>query len=422
MKRALVFSGGGSRGAYEIGAWRALSEMGLRFQGVYGTSIGAINALLFAQGDLDAALRIWENMTVEQVTAVKKEDFVAVDNMISRKRDLLPFLLEHANSLRMDISPLERLMRENIDEGRVRASGLILGLMTVRFPSLAPAPVRLWEVPEGRLVDWALASASCFPIFPTRAIDGERYVDGGYADNLPVDMAIQDGAQEIVAVDVHPKPTHPEYLPLPMLTSITPLKPLGGFLDFEPARLRRSILLGYQDTMTRFERLDGIRYTFLRQPELRLQRLARRYVQAVSAFDARAISRQSLASQPTVAPLVSVLASDAPGRQLSWKETLLRGLELAALCAGAEECAVYDPAELTRRVRDLAGAGEAPEPLTEKRLEALAHQGDLPLLGYLYRYLKANGDFDDADIRLAAAHPSQTAAALYLAIAGEAMG
>ena len=40
MKRALVFSGGGSRGAYEIGAWKALDEMGIRFQSVYGASIG----------------------------------------------------------------------------------------------------------------------------------------------------------------------------------------------------------------------------------------------------------------------------------------------------------------------------------------------------------------------------------------------
>ena len=50
MKRALVFSGGGSRGAYEIGAWQAMEELGIRFHAVYGTSIGAINAGLAAQG------------------------------------------------------------------------------------------------------------------------------------------------------------------------------------------------------------------------------------------------------------------------------------------------------------------------------------------------------------------------------------
>ena len=49
MKRALVLSGGGSRGAYEIGAWQALRELGVRLDAVYGTSIGAINAALVAQ-------------------------------------------------------------------------------------------------------------------------------------------------------------------------------------------------------------------------------------------------------------------------------------------------------------------------------------------------------------------------------------
>ena len=55
MNRALVLSGGGSRGAYEIGAWQALEELGVKFDGVYGTSIGAMNAALVAQGDLNAA-------------------------------------------------------------------------------------------------------------------------------------------------------------------------------------------------------------------------------------------------------------------------------------------------------------------------------------------------------------------------------
>ena len=51
--------------------------------------------------------------------------------------------------------------------------------MTVRAPQLQPVPVRLSEMPEGQLADWVIASASCFPIFPTRRIGGARYVDGG---------------------------------------------------------------------------------------------------------------------------------------------------------------------------------------------------------------------------------------------------
>ena len=117
MKRALVLNGGGSRGAYEIGAWQALDELGVRFDGVYGTSIGALNAALFAQGDLDGAVELWSNITVSQIMAVEDEDDFAIERMIHRKRDVIPFLMENARHLRMDISPLEALVREQPGRG-----------------------------------------------------------------------------------------------------------------------------------------------------------------------------------------------------------------------------------------------------------------------------------------------------------------
>ena len=418
MKRALVFSGGGSRGAYEIGAWQALAGAGMRFQGVYGTSIGAINALLFAQGDLDAAVGVWERLNPELVTGLPAEDFVAIDRMISRKRDLVPFLLDHAKQLMLDMKPLEELVRANVDESRVRASGLALGLMTVRFPSLAPAPVRLPDIPHGRLIDFALASAACFPVFAPRRIHGERYIDGGYSDNLPIDMALRDGAQEILAVDVHPKATHPEYAGMPFLTIIAPREGLGGFLDFDPENLRRSRLLGYYDAMRTLGRMDGLRYAFLRQSDLNLQRPARRYVQAVASFDARAIARASLSSQTPTAPLIGALTAPAPGQALSWKQVYLRGLELAAACMGYEELAVYDAEALTKRILAQLGSGESALPeLGEKALQALARQGDRALLEYFYLYLKNGGGFDGAMLKFAAEHPAPAAAALYLIMA-----
>ena len=415
MKRALVFSGGGPRGAYQIGAWQAFQEAGTRFQGVYGTSIGALNALLFAQGDLEGAIQVWDGITTEVVMGIPAKDYVAIDKMISRKRDLVPFLLEHANQLMLDMKPLEALLRTHVDEARIRAARLSLGVMTVRFPSLIPTPVRLADIPEGRLIDFALASASCFPVFAPRYIERERYVDGGYADNMPVDMALRDGAQEIIAVDLHPKATHPEYMNMPFLTAVMPLKPLGGFLDFDKQKLRRIRLLGYYDAMKRLGRLDGVAYSFRRTGSAFVQRAARKYAQDISGFDARAIARASLSAQAPTAPLISALEAEAPGRTLSWKDVYLRGLELAAACVGYDPLRAYDPEALTKelltRVQD---EGPLPEP-SDKVLQIYAGQGDAALMGYLYRQLKAREcELDGAFIRLAAAYPRQTAAAIYL--------
>ena len=68
----LVFSGGGTRGAYEIGAWKALNELGIKIQGVVGASIGAINGALFLQGDIDKAEKIYRGIRVEDILEIEQ--------------------------------------------------------------------------------------------------------------------------------------------------------------------------------------------------------------------------------------------------------------------------------------------------------------------------------------------------------------
>lgn len=55
----LVLSGGGGKGAYKIGVWQALDEFGATGN-IKGTPVGALNAALFAQGDLSRALQVWK--------------------------------------------------------------------------------------------------------------------------------------------------------------------------------------------------------------------------------------------------------------------------------------------------------------------------------------------------------------------------
>ncbi|MBP3941474.1 MAG: patatin-like phospholipase family protein, partial [Christensenellaceae bacterium] len=49
-KKAVVLSGGGARGAYQAGAWKALRELDYQFDIVTGTSVGALNAAMMASG------------------------------------------------------------------------------------------------------------------------------------------------------------------------------------------------------------------------------------------------------------------------------------------------------------------------------------------------------------------------------------
>lgn len=414
MKRALVLSGGGSRGAYEIGAWQAFEELGIKFDAVYGTSIGAINAALVAQGDLELAKELWKNITLKQVFNTGDEEF-SVEKMISRKRDVIPFLLENAKHLNADITPLENMIGRYISEGKVRASGMELGVMTVRIPQLQPAPVRLKEIPQGQLADWLIASASCFPVFPTRKIDGERYVDGGYFDNLPIDMAIADGAEEIVAVDIHPQPHHTEYAGMPFLKMIHPLRSVGNFLDFDPEKLGRSRRMGYYDVMKAYGAFDGIRYTFTHVQELKIADAARRYMQMIAAFDAEAITRNAFKSaQEMNAPLISALERETPTRKFGWKDVYVRGLELCAESMGFREDAVYEPETLLERIENYVRKGEKVERVTRQGIALSARMGKRELLSYLYRGLGKEGRFPEDCTESLQEYPAETAGALFL--------
>lgn len=408
MKRALVFSGGGSRGAYECGAWQALKEMNIRIDAVYGTSIGAINAALVAQDDLSTALDLWENIRMDQIVSLEEGEALSVERMVHCKRDLIPFIVENAKNFLMDITPLENLMRKTIDEGRVRASGMELGMMITRIPSLGACEMRLNDIPQGALIDYVIASASCFPIFPLRQIDGELFMDGGYADNMPIGMALQDGADQILAVDIHPQPVHPEYGSMPFLTQVHPLHELGSFLDFSPTRLRRSRLMGYYDTMKAYDRLDGIRYTFTRVNELKIAALARDYVQRIARFDAQCSDRGG------DAVLIGALAAETPLRRLSWKDCLLRGLELCAQLMGFREDAIYDMDVLTRRIIGYAASQPLSDMPPQRMIGEAARRGSRYLLACLYNAMAQDAHFIDQCAPKLADYPMETAAALYL--------
>jgi NTE family protein len=415
-------NGGGSRGAYEIGAWQALDALGVRFDGVYGTSIGALNAALFAQGDLEGAVALWSNITVKQIMVVEDDDDFAVDRMIASKRDVIPFLRDNVRHFRMDISPLEEMVRRECDEGRVRASGMNLGLMTFRVPQMQGLPVFLRDMAPGTLSDWVIASASCFPIFPAKRIGGQRYIDGGYCDNLPLDMALADGADEVVAVELHPYLTHPEYARLPWLTIIKPRHNLGGFLDFNPRLMARSLRMGYQDVMKRYGRFDGWLYTFRQVNALAVARPARHYLARLTRFDAEFMRRGSLRTgQPVNAPMLTALEAETAFERLDWKDVWLRGLELCAEVMGYREDAIYDAEVLIRQIRRYCDGAPLPEKLGDAALHAAWKQGPRQTFATLSRWLIANGDFPKELWHRLGELPRETAGAMFMAETGKSL-
>ena len=75
---ALILAGGGGKGAYEIGVWKAMRELGIdkKIRAVSGASVGGLNGALFGQGDYDRASRIWLTINAEKILDAGKFNFV----------------------------------------------------------------------------------------------------------------------------------------------------------------------------------------------------------------------------------------------------------------------------------------------------------------------------------------------------------
>ena len=269
-KRAVVLGGGGAKGAYQIGVWQALRELGLDFQVVTGTSVGALNGALMAQGEFEAAYDLWWNMDNTQVMEGIPS---ASDTLDSRLAVYRAFIREMVTKGGVDISPLEETIRSILDEEKLRQSGVVYGIVTVDMTTLTPVRLYLRDMPQGAVADYMIASASCFPAFKPRTIEKSRFIDGGYYDNLPVEMAAKAGVplSEIWAVDVDGVGIKRSFCPEIPVHTVRSCWDLGNFLIFEKDQCRRNIRLGYWDAMKTAGACDGRAYAFPAGEEERLR-------------------------------------------------------------------------------------------------------------------------------------------------------
>ena len=270
IKKAIVFAGGGSKGAYQLGAWKALQELGEQFDIATGTSIGAINAAFYVQKDFGAAEKMWNEITAGDIMENGINFDVSFDGIISQRENIIPFFKNYLNSKSVDNTPFINTVQGYFSPEKFFGSEIDYALMTVNFKGFGPndfMPVEITKEYMSRDKEnawkWIAASASCYPVFPPFEIDGEQYIDGGYYDNIPVASAMKLGARKIVVVDLNTDNNHEGYLRHPSVTYIKPSKDLGGFLNFGRNVIARSIRLGYNDTMKAYGKYFGVKYTFV---------------------------------------------------------------------------------------------------------------------------------------------------------------
>ena len=251
-KTALVLGGGGSRGAYEVGVWQALTELGIKIDIVTGCSVGAINAAMVVQGDVELTAGLWRELETHMVFDVPEGS-----QPIEYAREIV---FNHGAGT----SGLKNLLTKYIDEDAVRGSVMEYGIPVVSLPAFESHYLYKEDIPAGKLVDFIIASASAFPAIHSHEIGGVDYIDGGYADEIPVGMATKKGATHVIAVNLKGMGVfnHENLANAPNLVYIEPKWELGNILIFDKANSKRIMRLGYLDTLKALGLIEGNYYSF----------------------------------------------------------------------------------------------------------------------------------------------------------------
>lgn len=182
--RGLVLAGGGAKGSYQVGVYQALMELGWLPDVITGASVGSLNAALFVMGKVNEAADLWRSLDNHGVLELPEG---------KTPEELRDFLLETLRGGGLNTEPLGQIIDQYMDENAIRASHIKYGLVITEMNTLRSVQCTLDDIPQGQLKDYMLASSACFPALRPYEIDGVKYIDGGWRDNMPLELAAKWG-------------------------------------------------------------------------------------------------------------------------------------------------------------------------------------------------------------------------------------
>lgn len=263
-RRGLVLGGGGARGIYEIGAWIAFQSCGIHFDCVSGTSIGALVGAMYVQDHLRSVIDFVYHLSPNQIVTDMIDPIDTLEDVFENREEIYEFLKSYLKE-GMDVTPLRNEIERMFDYEAFSASKVDFGCMTYNVPKHCAMPFFKEDITKENAVDVLMASASCYPAFPVTKIGEDTFVDGGYADNLPMDLALQMGAEQLYVVDVHGIGLVRHVQSDVPITYIEPLLPMGHILDFSQKRGMTTLEMGYLETMKFMSEYCGYMYTFYKE-------------------------------------------------------------------------------------------------------------------------------------------------------------
>ena len=264
MKIGLVLAGGGGKGAYELGVWKALDELKLtKYITVFsGTSIGAFNSVLFAMNDMKKADELWEEVTMDKLVPISKSElikrglglYIGGKNLQLAKK-FLNYKLEHgaiANDGAIEV------VEKYLDFNKIKENNKICYAACTKLSDFSAKYFKINDFDEETGKKIVLASASLPLIYDCTEVLGEKYIDGGIADNIPIQPVYGENCNIIIVVLLSKEVQVDRTLyPNSKLIVISPENldenTITGTLNLNTDAKRIRIIEGYNDTINKLE-------------------------------------------------------------------------------------------------------------------------------------------------------------------------
>ena len=270
-KLGLTLSGGGGKGAYQIGVWQALRDMNLdvELSAISGTSVGGLNGAMFAQDKFEQAKAMWLNIESRNMLSVQDMPGLASRLALLTASGVISPVLSHFLSTKgfFKQDGLKSMIAEGLDAGKLASSALPL---TVALHNCTANRVDYLSVRESQTAAQMLLGTAALPlIFDDVAIDDGIYTDGGFywglphkqVDNTPIRPLIEAGCDTIVVVYLSPDDLSidPRHYPGVRILPVIPANSLGGIsatLDFSNEGAARRMEQGYTDGLQIFRHMQ----------------------------------------------------------------------------------------------------------------------------------------------------------------------
>ncbi|MGM0370725.1 MAG: patatin-like phospholipase family protein, partial [Bacillota bacterium] len=259
-KIGLVFAGGGGKGAYQIGVWKALEEFGVadNIKAIAGTSVGALNGALFVQGDLSLAKEVWLSMSSDRILSLDSNSLIRkIAVNLGSNSKILDWLNRSKEYGVFSRSGLKEIIRNNIAIEAVTSSDISFYAAACQIPQFKVDYFKLNNCNQERFISTLLATSALPIIFGREKIDNKDYLDGGIKDNTPIKPLYEEGCDLVFVVYLSRNLSKPDFIdkdiyPGCQIIEIVPQEDLGslinGTLDFTGSGAYRRIEQGYQDT------------------------------------------------------------------------------------------------------------------------------------------------------------------------------